>query len=292
MRLFDTHAHIDLPRFGSPEEQRLAANRASSAGIAAILIPGVKPATWSRVAAVAESLGAKTSGVRFHTAFGVHPFALSDLPPSEDRALADRLADALEGVESAENGRIPGKRPVAIGECGLDFARARDGASRDRQLAVLDVHLAASRRTGLPLLLHCVKAHGALLDRLLAAPTPPAILHAFSGSAEIAAALCRAGHYIAFAGAVTNPRARRPKEAVAAVPADRLLLETDAPDQTPFARRPARNEPAFIVDTAQAIADLRKITLAELAEQTTANACRALRVELPPERPAAVLSTV
>jgi TatD DNase family protein len=284
MRLFDTHAHIDLPRFGSPEEQRLAVKRASSAGIAAILIPGVEPATWPRVAAVAESLGAKTPGVRIHTAFGVHPFALSDLPESEDRALARRLAEALEGAENAVKGPdAAGLRPpVAIGECGLDFARARDAATRARQLAVLDVHIAASRRTGLPLLLHCVKAHGALLDRLLAAPTPPAILHAFSGSAEIAAALCRAGHYIAFAGAVTNPRARKPKEAAAAVPTDRLLLETDAPDQTPFARRPARNEPAFIVDTARTIADLRKLPLAELAEQTTANACRALRVELPP----------
>ncbi|MCA9660147.1 MAG: TatD family hydrolase [Myxococcales bacterium] len=283
MRLFDTHAHIDLPRFGSPEEQRLAANRASSAGIAAILIPGVEPATWPRVAAVAESLSAKTPGVRFHTAFGVHPFALSDLPASEDRALASRLAEALErrgNAEFAGSAAIT-RAPVAIGECGLDFARTRDAATRARQLAVLDVHIAASRRTGLPLLVHCVKAHGALLDRLLAAPTPPAVLHAFSGSAEVAAALCRAGHYIAFAGAVTNPRARKPKEAAAAVPADRLLLETDAPDQTPFARRPARNEPAFIVDTARAIADLRGVTLADLAEQTTANACRVLRVELP-----------
>lgn len=251
----------------------MAVNRASSAGIAAILIPGVEPATWSRVTAVAESLGAKTPGVRFHTAFGVHPFALSDLPEREDRGFVSQLAEALRTATTP---------PAAIGECGLDFARASDPAARARQLAVLDVHLAASRRTGLPLILHCVRAHGALLERLTAAPTPPAILHAFSGSAEIAAALCRRGHYIAFAGAVTNPRARRAKEAAVAVPADRLLLETDAPDQTPFARRPARNEPAFIVDAARTIAALRGVELRELAAQTTANACRALRVELPP----------
>ncbi|MCA9638754.1 MAG: TatD family hydrolase, partial [Myxococcales bacterium] len=173
------------------------------------------------------------------------------------------------------------------GECGLDFGRdlpppgpARE-AARARQLAVLDAHLEVARRTGLPLLLHCVRAHAALLERLLAAPTPPSILHSFSGSPEVADALCRAGHYISLAGARTIPGARRPRAAAAAVPEARLLVETDSPDQTPFARRPERNEPAFLVDVVAALAEVRGCPVEAIAEVTTTNACRVLGVQLP-----------
>ncbi|HGG56743.1 MAG TPA: TatD family deoxyribonuclease [Nannocystis exedens] len=271
MRLFDTHAHLDLPPFDSAEEQRSAGLRAQVAGIAAILIPGIKPSSWSRIASAANTLGAVVPNVRFHTSFGVHPHVLRDLLPENDKNLAERLQTALLGADSSL---------VAIGECGLDFGPRGSDIARVRQLAVLDIPLAASRKTGLPLLLHCVRAHGALLERLLAAPTPPAILHAFSGSTEVASRLCRAGHYISFAGSVTLPNAKRPRRSAAAVPAAQLLLETDSPDQTPFARRPASNEPAFLVDIAAAIAEIRGLSLEEIASQTTANACRALGITL------------
>ncbi len=269
MRLFDTHAHLDLPPFDSPEEQRSVGLRAQVAGIAAILIPGIKPSSWSRVTSAAITLGTHAPNVRFHTSFGVHPHALRDLAPENDKNLAGELQTALDG----ENSSL-----VAIGECGLDFGSRGSDIARDRQLAVLDMHLAASRKTGLPLLLHCVRAHGALLERLLAAPTPPAILHAFSGSAEVASALCRAGHFISFAGSITLPNAKRPQRCAAAVPATHLLLETDSPDQTPFARRPATNEPAFLVDIAATIAEIRGVSTEEIALTTTANACRALGI--------------
>ncbi len=273
MRLFDTHAHLDLPPFDSAEEQRSAGLRAQVAGIAAILIPGIKPSSWSGTTDAAITLGAHAPNVRFHTAFGVHPHALRDLQPENDKHLARELKEALYATNSGL---------VAIGECGLDFGSRGIKIARHRQLAVLDTHLAASRETGLPLLLHCVRAHGVLLERLLAAPLPPAILHSFSGSAEVARALCRAGHYISFAGSVTLPNAKRPQRCAAAVPAAHLLLETDSPDQTPFDRRPATNEPAFLVDIAAQIAAIRGVSPKELAERTTENACRALRVTLPP----------
>jgi len=203
----------------------------------------------------------------------VHPQALRDLPESGDGDLERRLLDALDR---------PRPSLVAIGECGLDFRSGGGEVARERQITVFDAHLAASRRTGMPLVLHCVRAHGALSERLLAAPTPPAILHAFSGSPEVATALCRAGHYISFAGSVTLPNARRPRLSAAAVARDRLLIETDSPDQTPYARRTAhdRNEPAFLVDIARAVAAIRGVPLEEIARVTTENACRALKTTL------------
>lgn len=276
MRLFDTHAHLDLPRFGGAEEQRSAAIRAQDAEIAAILIPGMEPRSWPRTVAAANALGAETPSVRFHTAFGVHPHALRDLSQNNDQDLESRLLDAL------------GARPpslVAIGECGLDFRHLPGIAAHERQVAVFEAHLRATRRTGLPLLIHCVRAHGVMVERLLAEPTPPALLHAFSGSAEIAARLCGAGHFISFAGSITLPGARRPLRCAAAVPSSQLLIETDSPDQTPFGRRPARNEPAFLIDVAAALASARGVTTEEIAALTTANACRALGVTLPEADP-------
>lgn len=270
MQWFDTHAHIDTPRFGDDSARREAALRARDVGIAAIVIPGIEPSTWCTLLSVAARLREEITGVCFHTALGVHPQALPDLDPADDD-------EAIATLERHLAAAPPGM--VAIGECGLDWGPLGEGAgaSRARQVAVLEAHLKLSRRTGLPLLLHCLRAHAVLLERLAAAPTPAAILHSWSGSAELVAQFCGLGHYVSFAGSITLPNARRPLLAARAVPRDRLLLETDSPDQTPHARRPARNEPAFLIDVATAVASAREEPLAAIAEHTTSNARRVLR---------------
>ena len=270
MNWIDTHAHLDLPRFGDDADRRAAAARAQTAGIVAVVIPGVEPAGWDRLLVSAARLRESAPFVGFHTALGIHPQALPEIGSGRDTDHCDQLE---RRVLAAPAGM------VAIGECGLDFGvEVEAGAPRARQIAVLSAHLALARRTGLPLLLHCLRAHAVLLELLRAAPVPPSILHSWSGSAELAALFCRAGHYISFAGSVTLPRARRPLDAARAVPADRLLLETDSPDQTPFTRRPARNEPAFLIEVATAVAAARGEPLDLLAEQSTANARRVLRL--------------
>lgn len=270
MRVIDTHAHIDLPRFGDAGVQREAALRAQAAEVAAVVIPGVEPATWDAMLATAARLGAEVPGVRFHTALGIHPQMLPETDPGRDVAHLDDLSARF---------RAPPDGVVAIGECGLDFGPdILAGASRERQVAVLQAHFALARRTGLPLLLHCLRAHAALLELLRAAPLPASILHSWSGSAELVPQFVRLGHYVSFAGSITLPRARRPLESARAVPADRLLIETDSPDQTPFSLRPARNEPAFLPAVAAAVAAARGEPVAEVAERTTANARRLLHL--------------
>ncbi|PRP92534.1 putative deoxyribonuclease YcfH [Enhygromyxa salina] len=169
----------------------------------------------------------------------------------------------------------------AIGECGLDFLRATSSESRAHQVEVFRAQLELARHTGLPLSIHCVKAHGPLVELLRERPTPASVMHAFSGSAEIARELVGAGHYISFAGNLCVQGARRVVEAARAVPDERLLLETDTPDQTPPARRPAANEPAFIVDIAARLAELRGASIEEIATLTLDNGRRVFSVEAP-----------
>ena len=163
---------------------------------------------------------------------------------------------------------------IAIGECGLDFSRGKSPELRARQVAAFRGHAELARETGLPLSIHCVKAHGVLLELLREQPLPPSAMHAYSGSAELAGQLAKLGHYISFAANVCIPNARRVLAAARAVPEARLLIETDSPDQTPPGRRPAPNEPAFIVDVAARLAELREQSIKAIAALTLANAYR------------------
>jgi len=270
MPLIDTHAHLDLPRFGDTKAQREAALRAQAADVVAVVIPGVEPASWDDMLKTAVRLRAQAPSVCFHTSLGIHPQVLPELDPERDGEICAVLGERV---------LAPPAGMVAIGECGLDFgAEILSRASRERQVAVLRAHLALARRTGLPLLLHCLGAYGPMLELLRREPVPPSILHSWSGSAEMARHFCALGHYLSFAGAITLPRARRPLESARAVPTDRLLIETDSPDQTPYVHRPLRNEPAFLPEVAAGLARARGEDVLAVAEYTTANARRLLRI--------------
>ncbi|MCA9693564.1 MAG: TatD family hydrolase, partial [Myxococcales bacterium] len=150
MRLFDTHAHLDLPPFGDEAERLDVVDRAIRAGIRDILIPGVDPGGWRHLLGVASALAAKRSSVRIHTSIGIHPRAEGDLNRDPEAAVLDRLRAAIA------------TRPVglvALGECGLDFGARGRHVPRERQVAVFKAHLTLARETGLPLILHCVRAH-------------------------------------------------------------------------------------------------------------------------------------
>lgn len=262
MELFDTHVHLDAPAFGDDRERRIRVDNAAQCHVRTLLVPAYAPSGWEPLATLEQRTDAVSFGVRILTCRGIHPFALSALDPL---ALAEGLAALPDALRDA----------VAVGECGLDFrpvwtARVDRGA----QVAAVRAQLDVARATGLPTVLHCVRAHPVLLELLQERPTPPAVLHGFSGSAELAATYVRLGHYVAFGGALTRPGARRVVDACRAVPADRLLVETDAPDQTPHGRRPAMNEPAFVVDVAHALGQHRNVPFEQVAQWTTDNARR------------------
>jgi TatD DNase family protein len=260
--VIDTHCHLDAPAFDGDREAVLA--RARAAGVTDVVVPAVEPGGWGRLVA----FGASHPGV--HVALGIHPQALPGIDPAgDDRHLAD-----LESL-LARGGA------VAVGECGLDGPGAGAGASLDRQLAVLRGHLAIARRLVLPVLLHSLRAHDAMLEELTRDGVPSGgVLHSFSGSAEQVPPFAALGLHFSFAGPVTYAGARKPVVAARAVAADRLLLETDAPDQSPHPHRGGRNEPAHLPLVLGAVALAVGSSPGELDRLTSGNARRLLR--LPP----------
>ncbi len=260
--MIDSHCHLDGPAFDADREAVLA--RARAAGVTDVVVPAVDPDGWERLLA----LCAGRPGL--HVALGIHPQALPGLDPADDdRHLAD--LESLLGRGGA----------VAVGECGLDGPSAGAGAPLDRQRSVLRGHLDIARRLGLPVLLHTLRAHDAMREELERDGIPSGgVLHSFSGSAEQVPPFAALGLHFSFAGPVTYQAARKPGAAARAVGIDRLLVETDAPDQTPHPHRGARNEPSYLPLVLEAVALAVGSSTAELDRVTTRNARRLLR--LPP----------
>jgi TatD DNase family protein len=256
--MIDTHCHLDRPEFDADRAEVLA--RARAAGVAQVLVPAIGPQGWGALAAWA----AATPGVRF--GLGIHPQLLPALDPRGDEERLVELDAAL-----ARGGA------VAVGECGLDGPAAQPGAGPwpapvERQLVVLRGQLALARKHRLPAMLHCLRAHEPLLALLAAEPLPRGgALHSYSGGADQVPAYAARGLWFSFAGPLTYERARRPQEAARAVPQDRLLLETDAPDQTPRPQR-CRNEPAYLPVIAAALGQALGLTVAEVDALTSRNA--------------------
>lgn len=266
MRLFDSHAHLQDAQWATGAIRSEMLHRARSAGVEAVVVPAVTPQDWDSLNMHFCASEEKDLIPRVFFALGVHPHALPGLDSAGDQELLARL-DRLFSNDRRD--------VVAVGECGLDYGIA---VPRERQQRIVTAQIQLAVRANLPLILHCVRAHDDLLALLEAHDAPPSVLHGFTGSAETAARWTRAGHYLGLGGMITRPQARRIRAAAASIDARRLLIETDAPDQTPLARRPARNEPSFLPDIVQSLAELRGQSAAHIAALTWANAARLFRI--------------
>ena len=256
--LFDTHCHFDDPVFDA--DRAAAWERARTAGVSAALIPAVSPGSWERTLACA------LPNERW-CALGIHPQCLPELT---DRAIEDGLA-SLEARVRENRARV-----VAIGECGFDGSIDLALAPYERQRRVFAAHVEVARALDLPLVVHVFRAHGEALRalRTLKLPPRPGVIHSYSGSPDLARDYLALGFHLAFGGAVTRPNARKPVTAAREVPLERLLVETDAPDQTPtgVADHVRRCEPAHVRVTARRLADIRAMPEGALTERTAANA--------------------
>nr|HEX4312539.1 TatD family hydrolase [Kofleriaceae bacterium] len=272
--MIDTHCHLDVAAFDHDRDSVLA--RAAAAGVAGVLVPAIRPRTWPALVALARAHRGATGRPDLRVALGVHPQIVPELAgdelPRDARGAVDAsaLADAI-----ARAGADLGDLALAVGECGLDGGTA----DRDAQEQTLRAHVRAARALGRPLIVHVLRAHDAapriLRDEL--AGEVGGVLHSYSGGADLVPVYAALGFAFSFAGPVTYPNARRPIAAVRAVPADRLLAETDAPDQAPAAHRGNRSEPAFVADVIAGLAAALDQPTDELRARTTANARRVLR---------------
>ncbi len=255
--LVDSHCHLDFPDF-APERDAVIA-RAFAAGVGTMLTICTRLDQFTGVEAIASS------DPRIWCSVGAHPHEATDH--------SDLLTDRLVVL-----GAHP--RVVGIGETGLDFHY--DLSPRDIQERVFRTHIAASRATGLPLIIHAREADAEIAAILAAEHPPPGVLHCFTGTRALAEAALELGFYISISGIVTFRNAEDLRAIVRDLPLDRLLVETDAPYLAPVPYRGKRNEPAFVAATAAFVAELKGISTEALAEATTANFFRLFSKAQPP----------
>ena len=255
MELVDSHCHLDAAEFDGDRDA--VVRHALAAGVMRQVVPAVDAAGWPRLRDVCSA----DDGL--FPAYGLHPICLASHRPEH-----------LDGLRQW----IERERPLAIGECGLDFYL--DDLDHDTQQFYFRGQLELARDFDLPLVVHARRAVEAVIVAVRSVGGLRGVVHSFAGSPEQARQLGKLGFLIGLGGPVTYARANRLRNLAAILPIDQLLLETDAPDQPDADHRGQRNEPARIVNVLHAIARLRDEDPADIAAATTRNAERLFR--LPP----------
>jgi TatD DNase family protein len=249
VRLVDSHSHFDAAEFDA--DRGAAHARAIAAGVTRQVVPAVDAAGWPKL----RSICAELPGL--FPVYGLHPMYLASHRP-------EHLDELREWI-----GR---ERPVAVGECGLDFFV--EGLDAGAQQVYFEAQLQLAREFDLPVVVHARRAVEAAIAAIRKIGGLRGVVHSFSGSAEQAAQLHKLGFLLGLGGPVTYDRANRLRTLVAAMPLEQLLLETDAPDQPGAGHRGERNEPAYLPEVLDVVAELRGMGREELAAATTANAER------------------
>jgi TatD DNase family protein len=252
MRLIDSHCHLDFPDFADEIDEVVA--RAGAAGVERLITISTRIARGARLAALAE----RFPSVYF--SIGTHPHQAAEEPETD--------VDAIRAF--AANPKC-----VAIGEAGLDYHY--DHAPRDVATKVFRAQIGAARELGLPLVIHSRDADEdmarILKDEMGKGPFA-AVLHCFTSGAALAETGLDLGFYISFSGVVTFKNAENLRDIARIAPVDRLLVETDAPYLAPVPHRGRRNEPAFVVETARVLADLKGLDEDAIGAATRANTMR------------------
>ncbi|MBU1305494.1 MAG: TatD family hydrolase [Alphaproteobacteria bacterium] len=250
--LIDSHCHLDFEAMAADLDGVMA--RAAAAGVSGMVTISTHVEKFSTYAGIAERFPNVWCSV------GTHP----------------HHADEELHIQTDDLVRLSvHPRCVAIGEAGLDYFY--DNAPREAQATGLRRHIAAARITGLPLVIHsrkCDDDMAAILREETGQGAFPFLLHCFTASADLARTALELGGYISFSGIITFRNAEEIREVAKFVPADRYLVETDAPYLAPIPHRGQSNEPSFVRHTAEKLAEVRGITLEQLASETTRNFAR------------------
>src|ERR1700730_10919644 len=236
VRLVDTHCHLNDPQF--TEDIEAVLERAKSAGVERIVVPGYDYDSCIRALELADRFE------MIYAAVGFHPHDAKDVRESF-------YEDLKEWVQHP--------KVVAIGEIGLDYYY--DNSPKDIQHEVFRRHIQFAKAHKLPIIIHDRDAHADIVRMLREenAEEIGGIMHCFSGSLEMAQDCIKMNFYISFGGPVTFKNAKRPREVAAQVPLERLLVETDSPWLTPEPNRGKRNEPVYVRHVAEKISEIREM---------------------------------
>ncbi|MDX1757929.1 MAG: TatD family hydrolase [Marinobacter sp.] len=247
MGLVDAHCHFDFAEFDGRRDRILS--DLQSRGIERLVIPGVRWAHWDRVADVARA------HKNIYYCLGIHPWYVDEHDDQALSQLRQRLEDQPEGC-------------VALGECGLD----RIHGELDRQQPWFEAQVELARDLDWPLVIHSVRTHDEVLVTLKrVGPRAPVLVHGFSGSKEQASKLVDQGCYLGVGGVITHERASKTRTAIAQMPLEALVLETDAPDMPPAGVAKGDNSPVNLERVLAALCELRTESEARIREALAAN---------------------
>jgi TatD DNase family protein len=252
-QLIDAHSHFDDASFDVDRPQALA--RAHQAGVQQQIIPAIKTAWWPRLKQLCQDY------TGLHPSYGLHPMFLADHQDDHIEKLSEWLAS---------------EKPVAVGECGLDFFIKNPQA--DRQQQIFEAQLGLARKYDLPVIIHARRSVEEVINTLRRFPDVQGMLHSYSGSEQQAHRLIEMGFYLSFGGPVSYDRAKRLRQLAACLPLESLLLETDSPDQPDSQHRGQRNEPAYLPLILDLFSQLRRQPPEEIAMQTRLNTQRLFRL--------------
>lgn len=256
MQLIDSHSHIDFSDFD--KDRNAAIMRAHSAGISTIIVSATTAERWSLIKILCDEQA------QCHPAYGLHPMFMGKHKPQH-------LDDLKYWIEK--------EKPIAIGEIGLDFfideANIKNSNHhRQSQLDLFIAQLKLADELGLPVIIHARKSLDIVLKHLRKYPNLTGSIHSFSGSEQQAKQLIDLGFYLGFGGPITYTRATRLRKLIEVLPLESLLLETDSPDQPDALHYKERNEPAYLLNVARVVAELRNVSVEEVAQITSINAQR------------------
>lgn len=261
MQLIDTHVHLNFESF-QPDLAAIAQNW-REAGVVRLVHSCVEPTEFSKIQSIADQFSELSFAV------GLHPLDV-------DKWESDSASQLLALAQSDS-------RVVAIGETGLDFYKAENQVQQE---AVFVAQLAIAQQLDLPVIVHCRDAASLMAELLRSfwdqhGPVK-GVMHCWSGTPEETQWFLDLGFYISFSGIVTFKNALQVQASAQMVPSDRILIETDCPFLSPVPKRgERRNQPAYVRYVAEQIARLRQVSLEDIANQTTANACRLFGLSLP-----------
>jgi TatD DNase family protein len=263
--LVDSHCHLDFPDFAEDLDGIVA--RADAAGIGRIVTISTRVRRLDGLLAITEKFP------NVYCSVGTHPHHADE----EDGIAADEL------IELTRHPKV-----VALGEAGLD--NFYENGSPEAQERGFRAHIAAARATGLPLVIHTREADeacGRVLEDEMAKGAFRAVLHCYTGGRQLAMQAIALGLSISFTGILTFKKSLALRDLAAELPADRIMVETDAPYLAPGKFRGKRNEPSYVVEIAKVLAEARGVSLQEISDQTTANFFRLFSKVPPPVKAAA-----
>jgi len=247
--IIDSHCHLDFKDFDSDREQTI--ERANQVGVKKIIIPGVMQKTWGNIKNFCDIYP------QLYPCYGLHPYFIDQHTESD----LDKLRRYIEI-----------NKPVAIGECGLDFYLKN--LEPDKQTFYFEEQLDIAVDFNLPVVVHARKSTEAVINAIKKRPSLSGMIHSFSGSYEQAIKLIDLNFYLSFGGPITYEKSTRLRNVVKSLPLNNLLVETDSPDQPMSNASSLRNEPSFITEVIKNIAQLHNTTDKEVARITTENATK------------------